>query len=54
VASAGTPASNGPKNKRGKGKSPAPSQTDTKAVPEQTTESNLSSREGWGGDYGLP
>jgi len=54
VASAGTPASNGPRNKRGKGKSPAPSQTDTKAVPEQTTESKLSSREGWGGDYGLP
>ncbi len=49
-----TPASNGPKNKRGKGKSPAPSQTDTNAVPEQTTASKISSREGWGGDYDLP
>jgi putative transposase len=49
-----TPASNGPKNKRGKGKSSVPSQTDTNTVPEQTTASKISSREGWGGDYDLP
>jgi len=48
------PASNGQKNKRGNRKSPTPSQADTKVVPEQTTAPKISSREGWGGDYGLP